>query len=91
MKIAVSVHGKFHGFDLARELNARDALAGFLTTILISSSENTLVWLKPSNCANTGLQSEFASALAIFVAISTAKFLQRLVHLQPKLQTVTCW
>ncbi|MEC8724999.1 MAG: glycosyltransferase family 4 protein [Pseudomonadota bacterium] len=32
MKIAVSVHGRFHGFDLARELNARDALAGLLTT-----------------------------------------------------------
>lgn len=32
MKIAVSVHGRFHGFDLARELIARDALAGLLTT-----------------------------------------------------------
>lgn len=32
MKVAVAVHGRFHGFDLARELYARDALAGLLTT-----------------------------------------------------------
>ena len=32
MKVAVSVHGRFHGFDLARELNTQNALAGLLTT-----------------------------------------------------------
>ncbi len=32
MKIAVSVHGRFHGFDLARELNRKGALAGLITT-----------------------------------------------------------
>ena len=32
MKVAVSVHGRFHGFDLARELNTQNALAGVLTT-----------------------------------------------------------
>tara|TARA_B100000405_G_scaffold28711_1_gene20402 strand:+ start:260 stop:1396 length:1137 start_codon:yes stop_codon:yes gene_type:complete len=32
VKVAVSVHGRFHGFDLARELNTQNALAGVLTT-----------------------------------------------------------
>ncbi len=32
MRVAVSVHGRFHGFDLARELNTQNALAGLLTT-----------------------------------------------------------
>lgn len=32
MKVVVSVHGRFHGFDLARELNSRNVLAGLLTT-----------------------------------------------------------
>ena len=32
MKVAVSVHGRFHGFDLARELNTQNSLAGVLTT-----------------------------------------------------------
>ena len=32
MRVAVSVHGRFHGFDLARELNAQNALAGLLTS-----------------------------------------------------------
>ena len=32
MKIAVSVHGRFHGFDLARELRRHGVLAGLITT-----------------------------------------------------------
>jgi len=32
MRVAVSVHGRYHGFDLARELNAGGHLAGLLTT-----------------------------------------------------------
>lgn len=32
MKVAVAVHGRYHGFDLARELHGRGALAGLLTT-----------------------------------------------------------
>ena len=32
MRVAVSVHGRFHGFDLARELNTQKVLAGLLTT-----------------------------------------------------------
>jgi glycosyltransferase involved in cell wall biosynthesis len=32
VKIAVAVHGRFHGFDLARELYNRDSLARLLTT-----------------------------------------------------------
>lgn len=32
MRVAVSVHGRFHGFDLARELHRRGHLAGLLTT-----------------------------------------------------------
>ena len=32
MRVAVSVHGRFHGFDLARELNAQRVLVGLLTT-----------------------------------------------------------
>jgi len=31
MKVAISVIGKFHSFDLAREMHARDALAGIFT------------------------------------------------------------
>ncbi|WP_170958932.1 glycosyltransferase family 4 protein [Magnetospirillum sp. 15-1] len=32
MKVVVAVHGRFHGFDLARELMAHDALGGLITT-----------------------------------------------------------
>ncbi len=32
MKVAVSVHGRFHGFDLARELQTHGLLSGLLTT-----------------------------------------------------------
>ena len=32
MKVSVSVHGRFHGFDLARELNRYGALGGLITT-----------------------------------------------------------
>ena len=32
MKVCVSVHGRFHGFDLARELNRYGALGGLITT-----------------------------------------------------------
>jgi glycosyltransferase involved in cell wall biosynthesis len=32
VRVAVSVHGRFHGFDLARELNTQNVLAGLLTT-----------------------------------------------------------
>ena len=32
MKVAISVHGRFHGFDLARELKHQNTLAGLLTT-----------------------------------------------------------
>ena len=32
MKVSVSVHGRFHGFDLARELNRYGVLGGLITT-----------------------------------------------------------
>ncbi|MEK9723269.1 MAG: hypothetical protein VW405_07260, partial [Rhodospirillaceae bacterium] len=32
MKVCVSVHGRFHGFDLACELHRQGHLAGLLTT-----------------------------------------------------------
>lgn len=32
MKVAIIVHGRFHAFDLARELHDHDALAGLVTT-----------------------------------------------------------
>ena len=32
MRVTVSVHGRFHGFDLARELHRQGHLAGLLTT-----------------------------------------------------------
>lgn len=32
MRVAVAVHGRFHGFDLARELRAHGHLTGLLTT-----------------------------------------------------------
>ena len=40
MKVALSTHGRFHSFDLARQLQARDMLAGIWTSYPASKVSN---------------------------------------------------
>lgn len=81
MKVVISVHGRFHGFDLARELHCRNMLAAVLTTYPVfavrrflpaSAAVVTAPWLEIARRLHTRLHLPGMSDL--WVATRFARF-----------------